>query len=118
MAEYNYRIVNVFAEERLAGNPLAVFKDARGMYGGTMQALALQFNQSETKYSLASERATARVRVFTQSGEIRFAGHLSLGSAYVARAINQCANALGVDEAGTISVAGRVIELGRGTMSI
>ncbi len=40
MAEYNYRIVKLFAEERLAGNPLAVFEDARGMAGVTMQAIA------------------------------------------------------------------------------
>ena len=97
MAEYNYRIVNVFAEERLAGNALAVFEDARGMDEATMQALALQFNLSETTYLLPSERATARVRIFTPANELPFAGHPTLGSAYVARAINQCGNVLSLE---------------------
>src|SRR5471030_790300 len=114
MAEYKYRIVNVFAEERLAGNPLAVFEDARGMDGVTMQALALQFNLSETTYLLPSERATVRVRIFTPANETPFAGHPTLGSAYVARAISQCGNALGLELiAGVIPVtaAGDVFTL-------
>jgi trans-2,3-dihydro-3-hydroxyanthranilate isomerase len=97
MAEYTYRIVNVFAEERLAGNPLAVFEDARGMDEVTMQALALQFNLSETTYLLPSETATARVRIFTPANEMPFAGHPALGSAYVARATRQCGNALSLE---------------------
>jgi len=114
MAEYNYRIVNVFAEERLAGNPLAVFEDARGMDEATMQALALQFNLSETTYLLPSEKATARVRIFTPTNEMPFAGHPTLGSAYVARAINQCGNVLSLEmRAGVIPVtaAGDVFTL-------
>jgi trans-2,3-dihydro-3-hydroxyanthranilate isomerase len=97
MVEYSYRIVNVFAEERLAGNPLAVFEDARGMDEATMQALALQFNLSETTYLLPSEKATARVRIFTPANEMPFAGHPTLGSAYVARAVNQCGNVLSLE---------------------
>jgi trans-2,3-dihydro-3-hydroxyanthranilate isomerase len=105
MAEYDYRIVNVFAEERLAGNPLAVFEDARGMDEVTMQALAVQFNLSETTFLLPSERATARVRIFTPANEMPFAGHPTLGSAYVARAINQCGDALSLEMlAGVIPV--------------
>ena len=46
MTDYAFRIVNVFAEERLAGNPLAVFEDGRGLDDAAMQALALQFNLS------------------------------------------------------------------------
>jgi PhzF family phenazine biosynthesis protein len=114
MAEYNYRIVNVFAEERLAGNALAVFEDARGMDEATMQALALQFNLSETTYLLPSEKATARVRIFTPTNEMPFAGHPTLGSAYVARAINQCGNVLSLEmRAGVIPVtaAGDVFTL-------
>ena len=49
-----FRIVNVFAETALAGNPLAVFEDARGVDDATMQALALQFNLSETTFVLPS----------------------------------------------------------------
>ena len=65
MPTYAFRIVNVFAETRFGGNPLAVFEDARGIDDATMQALALQFNLSETTFIVPSERATARVRIFT-----------------------------------------------------
>jgi trans-2,3-dihydro-3-hydroxyanthranilate isomerase len=87
MTDYAFRIVNVFAEERLAGNPLAVFEDGRGLDDATMQALALQFNLSETTFILPSTRATARVRIFTPSFEMPFAGHPTLGSAHVVRAL-------------------------------
>jgi trans-2,3-dihydro-3-hydroxyanthranilate isomerase len=97
MAEYRFRIVNVFAEERFAGNALAVFEDARGMDNATMQALALQFNLSETTFLLPAENATARVRIFTPANEMPFAGHPTLGSAYVVRAIRQCGNALSLE---------------------
>jgi predicted PhzF superfamily epimerase YddE/YHI9 len=46
MTNHAYRLVNVFAESRLAGNPLCVFEDARGLDDATMQALALQFKLS------------------------------------------------------------------------
>jgi PhzF family phenazine biosynthesis protein len=105
VVEYAYRIVNVFAEERLAGNPLAVFEDARGMDGVAMQALALQFNLSETAFLLPSEQAAARVRIFTPANEMPFAGHPTLGSAYVVRALKQCGNALSLEmPAGIIPV--------------
>ena len=105
MAEYSYRIVNVFAEERLAGNPLVVFEDARGLSDTAMQALALQFNLSETTFLLPSARATARVRIFTPVNEMPFAGHPTLGSAYVVRALKACGNALSLEmSAGIIPV--------------
>ena len=87
MATYSFRIVNVFAEEALAGNPLAVFEDARGMDERTMQALALQFNLSETTFVLPSDRATAHVRIFTPTFEMPFAGHPTLGTAHVVRSM-------------------------------
>ncbi|HEX5866025.1 MAG TPA: PhzF family phenazine biosynthesis protein [Casimicrobiaceae bacterium] len=86
-ATYAFRILNVFAEERLAGNPLAVFDDGRGLDDATMQALALQFNLSETTFILPSTRATARVRIFTPTFEMPFAGHPTLGTAHVVRAL-------------------------------
>ncbi len=105
MADYSYRIVNVFAEERLAGNPLVVFEDARGLSDAAMQALALQFNLSETTFLLPSERATSRVRIFTPANEMPFAGHPTLGSAYVVRALKDCGNALSLEmSAGIIPV--------------
>jgi PhzF family phenazine biosynthesis protein len=87
MTDYAFRIVNVFAEERLAGNPLAVFEDGRGLDDATMQALALQFNLSETTFILPSTRATVQVRIFTPTFEMPFAGHPTLGSAHVVRAL-------------------------------
>ena len=90
MATYTYRLLNVFTVDgnRLSGNPLCVFEDARGLDDRTMQALALQFNLSETTFILPSECATARVRIFTPSFEMRFAGHPTLGTAQVVRSIN------------------------------
>ena len=88
MAEYAFRIVNVFAESPLAGNPLCVFEDARGLDDATMQALALQFNLSETTFVFPSQRATAKVRIFTPSFEMPFAGHPTLGTAHVVRALH------------------------------
>lgn len=85
--DYAFRIVNVFAQSPLAGNPLAVFEDARGLDDATMQAVALQFNLSETTFVLPSELATRHVRIFTPSFEMPFAGHPTLGTAHVVRTI-------------------------------
>lgn len=85
MASYPFRLVNVFADTTFGGNPLCVFEHADGMDDATMQALALQFNLSETTFILPSAHATARVRVFTTGYEMRFAGHPTLGTAHVVR---------------------------------
>jgi PhzF family phenazine biosynthesis protein len=88
MAGYAFRILNVFAREgRLTGNPLCVFEDAQGLDDATMQALARQFNLSETTFILPSSKATARVRIFTPAYEMPFAGHPTLGTAHVVRAL-------------------------------
>src|SRR5688572_2154083 len=87
MTDYAFRIVNVFAETPLAGNPLCVFEDGRTLPDETMQALALQFNLSETTFILPSDDATAHVRIFTPTFEMPFAGHPTLGTAHVVRAI-------------------------------
>ena len=85
-----YRLLNVFTRDAraLSGNPLCVFEDGSGLDTGTMQALARQFNLSETTFLLPSERgAHARVRIFTPNYEMPFAGHPTLGSAQVCRAL-------------------------------
>lgn len=89
MAAYAYRIVNVFTRGRavLSGNPLCVFERAQGLDEARMQALALQFNLSETSFILPSDRASARVRIFTPEYEMPFAGHPTLGTAHVCRAL-------------------------------
>lgn len=87
MPGLNFRIVNVFTLGRgkLTGNPLCVFEDGQGLDGATMQALARQFNLSETTFILPSTTANAHVRIFTPSYEMPFAGHPTLGTAYVCR---------------------------------
>ena len=89
MSAYAYRIVNVFTQGRapLSGNPLCVFERAQTLDAASMQALARQFNLSETTFILPSERATARVRIFTPGYEMPFAGHPTLGTAHVCRAL-------------------------------
>ncbi len=85
MPVLHYRLVNVFAESTFGGNPLCVFEDARALNDAQMQALALQFNLSETTFILPSTVATARVRIFTPTFEMPFAGHPTLGTAHVIR---------------------------------
>lgn len=89
MPEYRFRLVNVFTRdgEPLSGNPLCVFEDADGLSDAAMQALALQFNLSETTFLSASAVATARARIFTPRYEMPFAGHPTLGTAHVVRAL-------------------------------
>jgi PhzF family phenazine biosynthesis protein len=108
MPAHAFRILNVFAETTLGGNPLAVFEDARGLDDATMQALALQFNLSETTFVLPSDRATARVRIFTPTFEMPFAGHPTLGTAHVVRALTQAGDAVTLEmKAGVIPVEAR-----------
>jgi len=107
MAAYAYRIVNVFTQGRavLSGNPLCVFERAQSLDATRMQALALQFNLSETTFILPSERASARVRIFTPAYEMPFAGHPTLGTAHVCRALGLGGDRLTLEmPAGVISV--------------
>src|SRR4051794_13016122 len=107
-AEYRYRIVNVFAQDRLDGNPLAVFEDGRGLEDATMQALALQFNLSETTFILPSATAHARVRIFTPTFEMPFAGHPTLGTAHVVRDIGGLGDSVRLEmQVGVVPVAAR-----------
>ncbi len=105
-----FRLMNVFARagERLSGNPLCVFEDGEGLDAATMQALARQFNLSETTFLLPSAQATARVRIFTPSYELPFAGHPTLGSAAVCRALGLGEDAMTLElAAGVIPVVER-----------
>jgi trans-2,3-dihydro-3-hydroxyanthranilate isomerase len=105
MRQYDFRLVNVFAESPLAGNPLCVFEDARDLDDATMQALALQFNLSETTFLLPSAGAAARVRIFTPTFEMPFAGHPTLGTAHVVRDLLSAGDALTLEmRAGVIPV--------------
>lgn len=89
MPTLQYRLVNVFTQNGgvLTGNPLCVFEAGQSLSTQTMQALARQFNLSETTFILPSTRANAHVRIFTPTYEMPFAGHPTLGTAFVCRAL-------------------------------
>jgi len=80
-----FYIVDVFAEEKYAGNQLAVFVDAAGLADCEMQDLAKEMNYSETTFILSGEEKDGGydVRIFTPDKEIPFAGHPTLGTACV-----------------------------------
>jgi len=107
MATHPFRIVNVFthAQGALTGNPLCVFENGSDFSTEVMQALARQFNLSETTFILPSSRADARVRIFTPSYEMPFAGHPTLGTAQVCRTLKLGKDALVLEmQAGLIAV--------------
>ncbi len=108
MPTLKFRIVNVFTQnaDALSGNPLCVFEDGEGLDTATMQRLARQFNLSETTFLLPSIRANARVRIFTPTYEMPFAGHPTLGSAFVCRALGLCSDEAVLEmQAGLIPVS-------------
>jgi len=87
-----YFIVDVFTEEALKGNPLAVVMDTAGLTTEQMQAIAKEFNLSETTFVErraleVEQREGVRVRIFTTEEELNFAGHPTLGTASVLRKI-------------------------------
>jgi trans-2,3-dihydro-3-hydroxyanthranilate isomerase len=78
--------LDVFTQTALAGNPLAIFTDGRGLSDAEMQALAREMNLSETTFVLPRDPATEaregkKVRIFTVETELPFAGHPTLGTA-------------------------------------
>jgi trans-2,3-dihydro-3-hydroxyanthranilate isomerase len=86
---YAYATCDVFTTTRFGGNPLAVLTDARGLSGTEMQAIAREFNFSETTFVLPPQdpRHTAQLRIFTPGYEMKFAGHPTVGSAFVLAAL-------------------------------
>ena len=85
MRSFSFVTVDVFTDRRFGGNPLAVFPDARGLTDTEMQALAAEFNLSETTFVLppADPANTARVRIFNRKSEMPFAGHPNVGTGWV-----------------------------------
>jgi len=85
MRHYPFVTLDVFTEQRFGGNPLAVVIDARGISDAEMQALAAEFNYSETTFVLPPDNPahTAKVRIFNRTYEMPFAGHPNVGTAYV-----------------------------------
>ncbi|MFN9090554.1 MAG: PhzF family phenazine biosynthesis protein [Alphaproteobacteria bacterium] len=80
-----YHTVDVFTRTRFGGNPLAVVLGADGLSTEQMQAIAREFNYSETSFVLppSDPRHTAEVRIFTPTVEVPFAGHPNVGTAFV-----------------------------------
>lgn len=87
-----FQTVDVFTDTRFGGNPLAVIPDATGLDTAQMQAIAAEFNLSETTFVLPPRDPahTAHVRIFTPRAELPFAGHPNVGTAYVLARAGTC----------------------------
>lgn len=88
---YRYLTADVFTDQLFGGNPLAVLPDARGLDATQMQALAREFNLSETVFVLPPEAPehSRRLRIFTPSAELPFAGHPTIGTALILAVIGE-----------------------------
>ncbi len=84
---HNFHTLDVFTDQRFGGNPLAVVHDADDLSTDQMQAIAREFNLSETVFVLRSQNVahSARIRIFTPVKELQFAGHPTVGTAALAR---------------------------------
>src|SRR5215813_10527427 len=81
---YRYVTCDVFTDTRFGGNPLAVLSDAEGLSDLQMQQIAREFNYSETTFVFPPETGhTRKVRIFTPSQEVPFAGHPNIGTTFV-----------------------------------
>lgn len=103
-----YVTVDVFTERAFGGNPLAVVLDAGGLSTEQMQAIATEFNYSETTFVLPPREANhdAIVRIFTVTAELPFAGHPNVGTAFVlaSRASRPPAQLLFEEKAGLVAI--------------
>jgi trans-2,3-dihydro-3-hydroxyanthranilate isomerase len=90
-SSYKFVKVDVFTTVAFEGNPLAVFTDARGLETEQMQRIAAELNLSETTFIFppADPKHTANVRIFSPRSELRFAGHPTIGTAFVLRGDSQ-----------------------------
>ena len=85
MNQRSYHLLDVFTDRAFGGNPLAVFVDGRGLSETLMQAIAKEFNLSETTFVLPPENPANdfRVRIFTPAEELPMAGHPTVGTTFV-----------------------------------
>lgn len=107
MPSYEFVTVDVFTDVRFGGNPLAVLPNAQGLTAEQMQAIAREFNLSETSFVLppADPAHTVRVRIFTPAAELPFAGHPNVGTGFVLAGRNKSADAMVFEEiAGLVTV--------------
>ena len=114
MRTFRYVLADVFTDVPLAGNQLGVFTDARDLDEPTMQALAVELGFSETVFVLPPrEGGHARIRIFTPRYELPFAGHPTLGTAFVLAAPLQLGVIALETGAGVVPVALERDESGR-----
>jgi trans-2,3-dihydro-3-hydroxyanthranilate isomerase len=114
VAGFRYVIADVFTDTPLAGNQLAVFTDARELPDELLQPLAREMNFSETVFVYVPEAGGhARIRIFTPAAEIPFAGHPTLGTAFVLAAPLQLGEIRLETGAGIVPVALERDESGR-----
>lgn len=105
MADFRYVVADVFTETPLAGNQLAVFTDARELPEELLQRLAREINFSETVFVSPPEKdGHAKIRIFTPTAELPFAGHPTLGTAFVLAAPLQLGEIRLETGAGVVSV--------------
>jgi trans-2,3-dihydro-3-hydroxyanthranilate isomerase len=89
VSTYSYYTADVFSDRIFGGNPLAVLTEATGLTPIQMQKIAAEFNFSETVFVFppATAQGTKKVRIFTPSTELPFAGHPTVGTAYILASI-------------------------------
>ena len=105
MADFRYVVADVFTDTPLAGNQVAVFTDARELREDQLQRLAREINFSETVFVYTPEEdGHARIRIFTPTAELPFAGHPTLGTAFVLAAPLQLGEIRLETGAGTVPV--------------
>jgi len=104
-----YEVVDVFTDRPFAGNPLAVVLDADGLPDAALQQLAAEFALSETAFPMqANDGADYRLRIFTPEVELPFAGHPSVGAAWVLHRLGRLATGDAVQSCGAGLLAVRV----------
>jgi trans-2,3-dihydro-3-hydroxyanthranilate isomerase len=118
-----YEVVDVFTDTPFAGNPLAVVLDAEGLSTEQLQAIAREFNLSETAFPMpAPEGATYGLRIFTPTTELPFAGHPSVGSAAVLQRLGRIAAGPNVQACGAglldVLVGADEVTLSGGTATV
>lgn len=94
-----YYLLDVFTTQKLQGNPLAIFPEPGTLTTEQMQALAQELNLSETVFFTdASDDSFARLRIFSPSKELNFAGHPTIGSAFLLHRLRGASNRFSLQE--------------------
>jgi trans-2,3-dihydro-3-hydroxyanthranilate isomerase len=106
---HRFILTDVFTDQAFGGNQLAVFPDGTGIPDGLMQAYARELNFSETTFVLPPRKPghTHRVRIFTPTKEIPFAGHPNIGTAVVLAAAGQAGELIFDEDVGTVRITAR-----------